>query len=263
MPLFSRCTLIALLSLLLLVLNGEACLAVTFYYFNPDSPQSNLSRLKGEMDKVLRHSDLDITFQPFARLHDFDRMVKQTSPAILFLPAWYLANEGDQLDLQPILRPLRHGQSEYNKVLLVANTSTWQASDLKDKTIAMTSMGQGGAELLNSLIFTRQGLDSRKLSIVTTAKDIDALFALALRQVDAALVSESNLAHIKKVNPRIASHVKVLAQTNPIAMPLLCVSKDINPADIRKLKDLFINQRAQAAKLLEMLQIDDWQDVTQ
>lgn len=251
-----------ILILISLFFDGHDARAANFYYFNPDSAQGNLGRLKTEMDGILEKNNLLLSFQPFARLRDFDREVKAENPAVLFLPAWYLHSEGKKLGLQPILQPIRHGKKNYTKVLLVSKQTIWQANDLANKTIAMTSMGQAGNHILNEQLFKHFNLDSNDLSIVTTSKDIDALFALALQQVDAALVAETNLEHVKRINPHIAQQIKIIARSGPIAMPLLCVKKGTDSASINRLKRVFINQRPQATKLLEMLQIDDWQDLT-
>ncbi|MEW8209282.1 MAG: hypothetical protein AB2735_02400, partial [Candidatus Thiodiazotropha taylori] len=61
-----------------------------FYYFNPDSPQNNLGRLKSDMESLLEGFDLAIEFQPFAHLTDFDSRVRSDRPAFVFAPHWYL-----------------------------------------------------------------------------------------------------------------------------------------------------------------------------
>lgn len=258
-------TLLRYLSLLsaILTMGCGTSLAANFYYFNPDAPQSNLARLKTGMDASLQTTDLAISFQPFARLQDFDRLVKQDNPAIVIAPDWYLSGAGQGLKLRAILRPLRHGSSTYQKVLLVPNTSNLKSNELAGKTIAMTAMGINGLDILNQLIFADQGLDSHQLTIVTTNKDIDALFALVLRQVDAALVSESNLQRIKNINPLIAKQVKIIGHSHPLSLPRLYVSRAMRAEDINKLKKLFIRKRPHAGNLLEILQIDDWQELTQ
>jgi len=240
-------------------------LATDFFYFNPDSTQSNLARLKSAMDEVLDKNDLTLSFQPFVRLNDFDRKVKEGKPAFLFLPHWYLTHYENKDEIEPFLRPVRNGISTYTKVLLVPKNSTATIKSLEGKTMAMTSMGPQGDELLNQILFEPNGLHSKQLSIVTTSKDSDAIFAVALQHVDAALVSKDNLAHIGKINPRILKTVQPLIELPPIPLPVLCYTKgNIPENEIEALKNIFMkdHQGKNFIKLMEMLQIDAWQTYT-
>lgn len=236
--------------------------ATDFFYFNPDSTQSNLSRLKGEMDKVLSEHSTTITFQPFARLIDFDRKVKEDQPAFLFLPTWYLEQNDNQQKFEPLLVPYRNGVSTYKKVLLVPHDSLTTMENLTGKTMAMTSMGPNSLTFLNKTLFSQHGIDSKLLSIVTTTKDSDALFALALRQVDATFVSMDNMAQIGKINPRILQTVRPLCESPPIPLPILCYTKGkVTPSEIAAMKKIFLenSEGKNFIHLMEMLQIDAWE----
>ncbi|OKY74024.1 MAG: hypothetical protein BM485_15505 [Desulfobulbaceae bacterium DB1] len=235
-----------------------------FYYFNPDSPQSNMSRLKEAMDNLLAFGNIPLVFQPFTKLSDFDRKVREEAPDFLLLPEWYLKQDGNEKRFEAFLAPVRNGNTTYRKILLVAQDSSLSIQDLAQETIAMTPMGAAGLEDLDKVIFQKHGLDSKKLNFVTTAKDSDALFALALRQVKAALVSEDNLDHFGAINPRILQTVKQLAISDPIPLPLLCYNKEIAGKDeVEKLKSLFLKGKIDGgtAKIMEMLHIDAWQTI--
>jgi len=239
--------------------------ATEFYYFNPDSTQSNLANLKRDMDAMLAGASAPITFQPFARLRDFDQKVLEGKPAFLLLPAWYL-QEGDNLrKFKPLLVSKRQGSSTYRKVLLVSRQSEISVHDLGRKTIAMTSMGPEGHKLLNKIIFSHHGLDSRQLNIVITSKDSDALFALALQQVDAALVSKDNLELIGEINPRIPQAVRPLAESDPIPLPIVCYTREtIPPTEVEEVKRIFLNgqQGRKNSNLMDRLQFEVWQNDT-
>ncbi len=255
----------AIFTLAFFLLSAQFSLATDFFYFNPDSTQSNLARLKRAMDKVLSQNVPVVSFQPFARLSDFDRKVKEGRPAFLFLPDWYLEQNGNRQKFAPFLRPLRNGLSTYKKVLLVPKKSTTTIKDMKGKTMAMTSMGPNGLKLLNQTLFSHHGLDSKQLSIITTSKDSDAIFALALQQVDAALVSQDNLALIGNINPRILQTVRPLLELPPISLPILCYTKgNISDSEIAAMKKIFLkdHQEKEFINLMEMLKIDAWQIFT-
>ncbi|MBU0681093.1 MAG: phosphate/phosphite/phosphonate ABC transporter substrate-binding protein [Proteobacteria bacterium] len=232
-----------------------------FYYFNPDSSQSNLSRLKKGMDTLLADAGINLSFQPFARLQDFDRQIRMKPPAFVMVPSWYVDMNKDAWKFHPLLRPTRGGATTYHKVLLVATNATFELKQLGSKTVAMTSMGPGGLDFLNTLIFNEHGLDAHQLNIVTTAKDVDALFALALHQVDAALVSKANLEHIAEINPRIAKNVKVVAVSGPISLPALYYyGSDANNIEMERVKKIFLQHDQYSMSIREMLQVDGWQD---
>ena len=60
--------------------------SLELFYFNPDSPQNNLSRLKRNVDDFLSDNDVPITFQPFTHLVDLENQLKANPPAFLFVP---------------------------------------------------------------------------------------------------------------------------------------------------------------------------------
>lgn len=256
----SVCCAAALLSLPFSAGRG---LATEFYYFNPDSPQSNLTLLKREMDRFLSDSPVSISFQPFARLRDFDRKVKEGKAAFLFLPGWYLHTNDQGKKIEPLLRPVRQGMATYTKVLLVGKKATVSLRTLQQQTIAMTPMGPNGPGLLNAVLFSRYGLDAGKLNLVTISKDADALFALVLGQVGAALVSRDNFEYISAINPRVKKMVRPLAESDPVPLPLLCYTRGMVTAEEKRtVKRMFLEgqHKKTSANLMGMMQVDAWQD---
>jgi ABC transporter, phosphonate, periplasmic substrate-binding protein len=236
------------------------------YYFNPDSPQSNLSRLKRDMDNFLSATGLSITFQPFAHLLDLQNQLKERSPAFLFVPEWYLKRYGRMLKLHPLLIPVRQGEASYRKVLLGAGNADLNFIRNAHPTVAMTSMGPDGDSVLNTILFSPHGMRVGKINAIIVPKDTDALFALALGQVDMALVVKQNVDMISKINPNILRLVHPLLESKPIPMPVLCYTEGVaTAADIREFKDLFLGAMAQkrGSIVMEMLQINGWQAVNQ
>ena len=256
---------ITLLVLLLLFclphLTGSAALA-HFFYFNPDSGHSNLSGLKQTMDTFLKSEGFAFSFQPFTRMRDFDRQVKEAHPSLIFLPGWYLKQDGNDKRFKPFMVPVHGGATTYRKVLLVAADSDLTAKELYGPTIAMTPVGPAGLSMLNEVIFKENGLDGNRLNFITTSKDSDALFALALGQVKAALISQHNLDRIGAINPQILKTVKTLAVSKPIPLPVLCYSEGaIADAQLEKLRQSLLagKQDKNAAQFMELLDIDAWQ----
>ena len=234
-----------------------------FYYFNPDSIQSNFSLLSREVDAFFDQAGLAGRFQAFSQKADFDRMVKEKSPLLVFVPAWYYEQYGNSLGLTPLLVPLHNSEPTYTKVLLVRRSESFSITQLSGRTVAMTTMGPDTEKLLTSSFFKDHGLDFSASNIIHTPKDADALYALALGQVDAALVGEATLATVGKANHRIAEVVKELISSSPMPMPMLCViNSNLDDAKIDRLKQLFLDGGEQLSQpaFMEMLQINGWQN---
>lgn len=234
------------------------------YYFNPDSLQSNLSRLKAEMDTLFLRAEIPISFQAFARLTDFDRNIREKQPAYMFLPSWYFSLNKDQLDIHPFLLPLRRGENHYSKILLVAKNSGLTLKNITKHTLAMTSIGPQKEDILNSILFKELGIDAADLNTIIVPKDTDALFALSLGQVDMALVVKDNLDSIGKINPRITQAVKPIAETKPIPMPIFCFYREkASKDDVEAFKNVFVQSTHKGIRhnMMEMLNIDEWQAI--
>lgn len=264
----SSSTLIALLALLSLLCApccAGAAAATHFFYFNPDSSLSNLAGLKQTMDTFLGAAGCSFSFQAFTRFRDFDRQVKEAHPSLVFLPEWYLKQDGNDRKFKPFLIPVRNNTTTYRKVLLVAAGSPLTKEKLPSVNMAMTPVGSAGMVMLNEVIFKDNGINPDRLNVITTAKDSDALFAVALDQVKAALVSEDNLRLIGAINPRILKAVRVLAVSQPISLPVLCYAEGaVASADLDKLRKSLLAGKndKDTAQLMELLNIDAWQTPT-
>lgn len=261
----SRTALVLLLASLFLFcapqLTGSAASA-HFFYFNPDSVHSNLASLKQMMDTFLTAEGLTFSFQPFTRFRDFDRQVKETRPAFLFLPEWYLKQDGNDKRFTPFMIPIHGNSTTYRKVLLVTADSALTTSTIANATLAMTPVGSAGMTMLNEVIFKENGINPERLNVITTAKDSDALFALTLGQVKAALISEENLRAIGAINPQILKTVKTIAVSQPIPLPVLCYAEGVvTNTDVDKFKKSLLagKQNKDTAQLMELLDIDAWQ----
>ena len=123
-----------------------------FYYFDPDSLQSNLTRLKHEMEHFLEKNDFYINFRIFAGYQDFHRELAINTPEFVFLPEWYFRKNKKHLGLIPLLQPVRNGQTTYRKILLTSQDSTLTLKKLHNKTLAMSMREGDMAKLLDTLI---------------------------------------------------------------------------------------------------------------
>lgn len=217
------------------------------------------------MDVFLAKAGLDLQFQPFAHIADFDANLRQQKPAFQWVPEWYVARYGKSLGLKPFLVAVRNGKSTYRKILVCSTRNRQNPSELNGKTMAMTTMGPDRREILKKILFTPLKINARGLTLVEVPKDSDALLALMLGQVDFALVSENNLGVLNRLSAAVERNVVQLEKTNPISMPFLCYREDAVEGDeLDRMKNLFLLPPSQSGSgdLMEMLQIDAWQIVS-
>lgn len=241
-----------------------AILNIDFFYFNPDSVQSNFSALKRGIDQFFNKNSVSPSFQAFSQKVDFDRRVKDTKPALVLVPVWYYQHYGAELGLEPILYSLNNGHSSYSKVLVIRKGDSLKLADLAQKTVAMTTMGPDTEKVFSSMYHNRYGVDLSSSNIIITPKDADALYALALGQVDASLVSKDTLEVIGETNHRVVDMIQELAVSEPIPTPMLCATGGkLTEQDINIIKEMFMNGGTQSPlpAFMKMLRFDGWKSI--
>ncbi|MHB8810161.1 MAG: substrate-binding domain-containing protein, partial [Desulfobulbaceae bacterium] len=107
------------LSVFLCIFAVYAATKIKFYYFNPDSVQSNFSLLSRGFGNFLQQAGLDATFQAFTQKSDFDQRIMDIQPDVVLVPSWYFQQYGQSLGLTPLLTSLENGKPNYTKVLMV------------------------------------------------------------------------------------------------------------------------------------------------
>ncbi|MEW8348973.1 MAG: PhnD/SsuA/transferrin family substrate-binding protein [Candidatus Thiodiazotropha taylori] len=228
-----------------------------FYYFNPDSPQNNLGRLKSDMESLLEGFDLAIEFQPFAHLTDFDSRVRSDRPAFVFAPHWYLKRNADEIRFNPLLQSVHQQQNSYRKLLVARLGRDDEINRPERLTLAMTSLGPGSKQLLANMLNSDSFVAFDKLSIVEVPKDADAIFAAALGQVDVALVSKANMKLFRKINPRLIDSLKIISESTPIDMPVLgYIDGVVTKQQAAALKQFMFS--SQNSTVMQTLQIEGW-----
>jgi len=246
----------------LLLLMGLAIAGSRFslFYYNPDSAQSNLGQLKTDVDMLFTHNKNDVTFQAFSHFSDFDKQLRANRPILAYVPHWYLQQYGEELGLSPLLHSVRDDKTTYNKLLITNISSSKKAGGLKDASMAMTTLGPESRSILNKVLFTEHNVNADTLSIVEVPKDTDAVFAVALGQVDSALVSEASLRRLEKRNPRLTAAVKIVAETKPLALPILCYfDGTLDDAALAELRKQFLNSTPFKSKsIFSIFNIDTW-----
>lgn len=235
---------------------------VAFFYFNPDSVQSNFSLLTKEIDTFMTKQGYLVKFQAFSQQSDFDLLLSSRRPSFVLVPAWYYEQYGKNMGLTPLLISLNQSKPSYTKVLLKrsgeVNTTT-----LSNKTLAVTSMGTDTEKQLALFFNNGRSFDFAASHLIITPKDADALYALALGQVDMAVVGKNTLDVVRAVNRRIVDVVAEVASSHPVPMPILCVlDGEMSREEISHLKQIFFSagDGNPLPEFMKMLQFNGWQN---
>ncbi len=240
----------------------RAASTIDFFYFFPDSTQSNFSLLKQNVDEFFNEAKLDIQFQAFTHEVDFERLVRQRKPGMVLVPAWYFKQHGKELALKPLVTALRQEHAAYHKALLIRKNDAASHDRLDGKTVAVTNMGPDADQQLNNY-FSEHEIDFTWGNIVITPKDADAFYALVLGQVDAAIVSIQTIQVVGRTNPRLEDMVHKLATSSPIPMPLLCITENgLDEKQVKEIKRLLLRSGKQLPppSFMQMLHISGWID---
>jgi ABC-type phosphate/phosphonate transport system substrate-binding protein len=248
---------------------SSSCPSITgdprLYFFNPDSAQSNLGRLKLVMETFFNQSGYPVSFQAFTYQTDFDSEINEQQPKFLFAPEWYIKKHERKLKIKPFLVPVYKGATTYHKVLLVAASSPITLDSGENHSLAMTSVGPQSRVFLNQVLFQNHFEKMCLFSPVIVPKSTDALFALFLGHVDSALVVQEHLGNLEKMLPRIIGGVRPLVLSKPIPMPMLCYSeKLVTQEEVEKFKTVFLGEKNKTIrdKLSELLEVDGWQETS-
>ncbi len=246
----------------LFVSSALAMEKVAFFYFNPDSVQSNFSLLTKEIDTFLTKQGYQVQFQAFSHQSDFDLLLSSHPPSFVLVPAWYYEQYGQTMGLTPLLIPLNQSKPSYTKVLLKRSGEDGNTT-LSGKTLAVTSMGPDTEKQLAFFFNNGRHFDFAGSHLIITPKDADALYALALGQVDMAVVGKNTMDVVRAVNSRIVDVVAEVAPSHPVPMPILCVlDGEMSREEISQLKQIFFStgHGHPLPEFMKMLQFNGWQN---
>ncbi len=226
------------------------------YHHDPDHSSRNPGRFQAVLNAALRSIDPELAFKSFRRQLDLEEEIARVRPAYLIVGSAWLQSNRKRLDLRKILVPSLRGQSTFTRVL-VTRTKTVDSKQLSGLSVAANSL-ENKSSFRHS--FGGLGLKPGQLRVVRVTKDVDALMALALDQVDLALVRPESIQRIGRVNPNVSKGLRTLMTSPPISLAPL-VSFGAQPAEQsqrlrRGLETLSTTPLGRRA--LRMLGVDAW-----
>ncbi|MBK8011230.1 MAG: PhnD/SsuA/transferrin family substrate-binding protein [Deltaproteobacteria bacterium] len=230
--------------------------------YDPDANHQALGDITAAFNAYAATSEARFTLQPVESRTAFETLLTEQRPPFAIVSSSTLrAPWGREFGLNPLLVPSSKGDVFYRKAL-VSNVARLLTS-LKgvSTAVAVIDVDPKAAALDALAPLTEAGFETEGAIVVPVTKDIDALLALAFKQVDAALVTTKSMDVLTRVNPALSKLLKVTKETAPLLRPPLCsVGTNAGPEDIVAVMQLFaqMNQTDAGQRLMSLLGFDAW-----
>jgi hypothetical protein len=173
------------------------------YFYTTESNINNFKSLKISFDKYLKKFG-DFEFQPFRDQKTFEKYLKDKD-SIVILSSWHYKNIAKSYNLEAKLIAEKKGSVTDSQILVGYKNIPYRG------VVASAYNKKYSKELLKELLSWK----SKKLSILTVPKEIDALMSVGFRMSKFAIVSECSFNLLKEVNPYLAKNLKVYAKSEP------------------------------------------------
>lgn len=214
---------------------------VGFFYFDPDTRLHDFELLKIRFQEFLPDA---YSFQPFLRMDDLLEELPARRPQFIILTAERTGELASGNTAVPLLVPESGGSNAYRKKLLMRREAK-------------------GIQLVAGTRKIDMGEECRDWSWVLVAKDLDALLAVALGQVDAAIVDPGSIDLLRSINPSALGKLAVGDDTKPIYHSPLCFIRELaseGEVDAVRRRFLSMHEQPGGRELLMLLGFDRWTD---
>ena len=193
--------------------------AQTIFIFNPEARVANINKVRTDLENYFKTEKMPANTFIFATPEDFENSIGRLKPDIAVVASYYFYTRKNDYHWTTYLQGQKDGDRMFMKVLVTPKTIN-NIQDLKNKSIATVSLGFSTANI--DSILPRQ-ITTQDIRIVSVSKDIDAIMALAFKQVEAAIVTETSYEKLKEINPDAVTNLKILQKLKPIAYPKVIV----------------------------------------
>lgn len=187
-----------------------------------------------------------------------DRFIYNQLDAAFFGSFSYVLTHA-KAGIEPIARPDFHGVSTYKGLIIVRKDSNISnIADMKGKRLALVHQATYAGYLYPLYYFKEYGvrdLEKYFSKVIFTGRHDKAIFAVLRGEADIAAPKDSVYERIIKENPQLEKELVILSASGPVPSNALCVSKNLNPALKKKLRNILLNLEndAEANPALEAL----------
>ena len=161
--------------------------------------------------------------------------------------------------VEPVARPDYDGTSTYRGLIVVAKDSNIKnVADMKGKRLSLVHQATYAGYLYPLYYLKEQGISDPQAyfsKIIFSGSHDKTIFALLRGEADVATPKDLVYQRIVKENPDLEKKLVVLSYSQPVPSNALCVSRELDPALKKKLKEVLLNlnNEPQAAEVLESL----------
>ena len=226
--------------------------------YDPDNSYGDILDVSAAFKHFLDGTAGGWTFQTVTDRSDFETLAAQPESHFAIVSSGYL-HAGPKIKLTPLLVPAAHGDPYYHKLLLGRENTTQET--LSGHSIAATAVFESNSAQSRAIVaeLSKQGIANPVL--VGVPKDVDALMALHLKQVDAALVTLGSIDVLRRVNPQAVAAFHVIFETKKISRAPLCTIGTNAPSDEQALlRQEFakMGKTAPGRVLMQRMEFDAW-----
>lgn len=145
----------------------------------------------------------------------------------------------------PIARPDYQGSSTYRGLIIARQDSGIKnAADMKSRKLALVHQATYAGYLYPLSYFKEHGVNDLEAyfsNVIFKGSHDEAIFAVLRGEADIAAAKDLVYQRIIKENPDLEKRLAVLAASEPVPSNALCVSKELDPVLINKLRDILLN----------------------
>jgi len=235
----------------------------TLYFYNPEANINNYSRLKLGFDRYLEQFG-QYQFQPVSERLQFNDMVNNNDQGLLLLSSeHYQRLKQKRPSLTPLLIGVNRGNTMGYKILVVKNQLK-SLEQLNKVKIAIAGQKQYAQDSLTQLL---QNQKTKKIinqfELLSVPKDIDALMLVNFGMAQAALVADSSLQKLQRVNPAQAKQLRVLIQGQHYLLPIIAANQPLanqEQALLGLVQKMALNE--QGLRQLKMIGLEQFQTLS-
>lgn len=209
--------------------------------------------------------------QPVQMVHrrtydEMDSLLERGEVKIAFIcSAPYVKNK-EQFGVELLVAPSVDGKPLYHSYVIVHNDSPIKAfPELKGKAFAFTDPKSNTGKLYPEYLLKSMGLTSEKFfgRFLYSYSHNKSVEMVAKKIVDGAAVESIVYEHMLKTGSPYARQTKIIKRSPPYGIPPVVVTKDINPALRKKVKDAFLamQKTAKGKAILHAMMIDGFVEV--
>jgi phosphonate transport system substrate-binding protein len=209
--------------------------------------------------------------QPVQMVHrrtydEMDALLEKGEIKIAFICSAPYVKNRERFGIELLVAPIVHGSTKYHSYIIVHNDSPVKSfPELKGKVFAFTDPKSNTGKLYPTYILKTMGFTPEKFfeGLHYSYSHSKSVEMVAKKIVDAAAIDSLVYDNMIKTGSPYARQTKIIKRSPPYGIPPVVVTKDIDPALRKRVKEAFLNiQKTDKGKaILKTMTIDGFVEV--